>query len=139
MALAESVDVDGPREVGRRLEQMHPLLHEKCVRAQIDELLPFDELFGDQVDLRVDQRLASGDGHHRSAALIDRRHGLFDRHPLLQDVRRVLDLSAPGAGQVAGEERFELDEQWELLAPVQPLLEEIRAYPGLLSKRNRHC
>ena len=49
-------------------------------------------------------------------ALLDRRERLVDRHPLLEDVLRVLDLPAERAREVALEERLELDEQRELVA-----------------------
>ena len=79
------------------------------------------------VDLRVHQRLAAGDGHHRRAALLDRGQRLLDRHPLLEDVVRLLDLAAARALQVAREQRLELDEQRELLVSGQLLAHQVGA------------
>ena len=44
VALAHAVEVHDPREVRRRLEQVHLLLHQDPVRAQVDELLALDQL-----------------------------------------------------------------------------------------------
>ncbi len=57
--------------------------------------LPLDQFGDDHVDLRVHQRLAAGDGHHRRARLLARGQGLLDRHPLLEDLVRLLS-SNPG-------------------------------------------
>ena len=115
--LAQAVDVDGEREVGRRLEvELVPALADEFgVRAQVDVLLALDELVDHDVDLRVHQRLTAGDRHHRRAALLDRGDGPLDRHALAQQVVRLLDLAAAVALEVAREQRLELDDQRELL------------------------
>ena len=97
VALAQPVDVDGEGEVRRRLKSNWSscLRSSIGVRAQVDELLALDELADHLVDLRVHQRLAAGDRHHRRAAFLDRRDRLLDRHPLAQHLVRVLDLAAP--------------------------------------------
>jgi hypothetical protein len=82
------------------------------------------------------ERLAAGDRHHRRARLFDRRKRLLDRHPLLEDVLRVLDLPAERAGEVALEERLELDEQRELLDAPQLLLGQVARDPQRLAKRD---
>jgi hypothetical protein len=84
------------------------------------------------------QRLAARDGHHRRAGLQYGTDGLLDRHAALQHVSRVLDLAAAVARQVAGEQRFELDDQRELLVTQQLLLGDVRADPHRLPKWHRH-
>jgi hypothetical protein len=122
----QPVDVDDEGEVGRRLELVQLLGHEQGVGAQEDELLALDELVDDLVDLGVHQRLAAGDGDHRGTALQDRPDRLLDRHPLLEDRVRLLDLAAARALQVAGEQRLELDQERELLIASQLLLHQVR-------------
>ena len=102
-------------------------LQQQRVRAQVDEPLAFDQLVRDHVDLGVDQRLAAGDRHHRRAALLDRADRLLDRHPPAQLVLGVLDLAAARAGQVALEQRLQLDDQRELLAFGQALAHQVRS------------
>ena len=92
----------------------------------------------DHVHLGVHERLAARDRHHRRAALLDRRERLLDRHPLLEDVLRVLDLPAERAGEIALEERLQLDQQRELLVTLDLLLGEITARPELLAERHGH-
>ena len=57
--------------------------------------------------------------------LLDRADRLLDRHALLEQRRGLLDLAAARALEVAGEQRLELDEQRELVAPAQLLLEQV--------------
>ncbi len=123
--LLQAVDVHDPGEVGRRLELVQLLGQQQRVGAEEDELLPLDQLGDDHVDLRVHQRLAAGDGDHRGAALLDGADRLLDRHPLLEDGVRLLDLAAAGALQVAGEQRLELDQERELLIASQLLAHQV--------------
>jgi hypothetical protein len=106
VVLAVAVEMDGEGEVlgGRKLRQA--TLELKRVGAEIDVLLARDEAVDDFDDLRVQQRLAAGDGHHGCAALVDRGETLLGRELLFEDVRRILYLAAAGAGQVAAEERL---------------------------------
>ena len=99
---------------GLGLKLLELLLQQQRVRAQVDELLALDQLGRDHVDLGVDQRLAAGDRDHRRAALLDRADRLLDGHPPAQLVLGVLDLAAARAGEVALEQRLELDDQREL-------------------------
>ena len=125
--LAQAVDVDGEGEVGRRpeVEPVDPLAQQHGVRAQVDEALAGDERVDDLADLGVQERLAAGDRDHRGPALLDRPDRLLDADPSPEDVGGVLDLAAPGAGEVAGEQRLELDDQRELVPPARA-----SAWPG---------
>jgi hypothetical protein len=53
------------------------------------------QLPDDLVDLRVHQRLAAGDRHHRGAALLDRGDRLLHRHPLLEQRGRLAIFPQP--------------------------------------------
>ncbi len=136
--LAQPVDVHGEGEVGRGRELVQLLAHQQRVGAEEHVLAALHQLPDDLVDLRVHQRLAARDRDHRGARLQDRADRLGDRHPLLQHPGRVLDLAAPLAGQVAGEERFQFDDQRELVASLELLLHEVGADPHGLAQRHGH-
>src|SRR5207302_95867 len=76
-------------------------------------------------DLRMHQRLTTGDGDHRRAALFHGGKTLFRREVFLEDVRGILDLAASGAGQVAAEERLQHEDERVALASRKLLLEHI--------------
>jgi hypothetical protein len=138
VALAQAVQVHGPGEVRRRLEAVELALHQDRVRAQIYEPLARNQLAGDLVDLGMDEGLAAGDGDHRRSALLDRPDRLLDAHASAEHVVGMLDLPAAGAGQVALEQRLELDQERELLAPREPLAGQVGAHADALPERNGH-
>src|SRR5437764_644584 len=138
VTLPETVDVDGPREITGGLEPIELPVHEHAVGAEIHVLAPLDERSHHLVDLWVHEGLAAGDRHHRRAALLHGADGIIDGEAPTEDVRRVLDLPASGAGQVAGEERLQLHEERELLPPSEALTRQVGADPCLLTKRDGH-
>src|SRR5262249_25476115 len=58
--------------------------------------------------------------------------------PPPQDVVGVLDLAAPRAGEVALEQRLELDYQRKLLAFREALADQVHPHPCALPHRPRH-
>ncbi len=136
--LAQAVDVDGEREVGRGRELLQLLAHQHRVGAEEDVLLLRHQLADDLVDLRVHQRLAAGDGDHRGARFEHGADGLGHRHALLEDSGRVLDLPAALAGEVAGEQRLQLDNQRELFPLSELLFNEVRRNLDGLTERHGH-
>ena len=106
VTLLQAVDVDREREVraGLEVELVEPLAHQFGVGAEVDVLLALHQLVDHVVDLRVHQRLAARDRDHGGAALLHRGDRPLDRHPLTQQVRGLLDLAAPVALEVAGEQ-----------------------------------
>ena len=125
VVLALAVEMDGEGEVlgGRELRQA--ALEFERVGAEVDVLLARDEAVDDFDDLRMEQRLAAGDGDHGRAALFDGAEALLGRELLFEDVGRILHLAAAGAGQVAAEERLEHEHQRIALVAVEPLLEDV--------------
>src|SRR5579875_144325 len=112
VALAQAVDVDGEGKVGRWLEL---------------------------VELALEQeRLTARNRDDGGTALLDCRHRLLDRHAPAQDVVRMLDLAAARAGEVALEQRLERQHQRILLAPAQPLGEDVPADLEALTQRYAH-
>ena len=96
-----AVHVYGKRQVLARLEQVQLFLQQQGIGAQVDVLLPRHQPLDDLGDLRMQQRLAARNRHHRRAALVHRLEALFRRELLLQNVRRILNLPASRARQVA--------------------------------------
>jgi len=122
----------------RRLEQIELAGHEHAIGAEVHVPAAIDQRPNDLVDLRVHERLASGDRHHRRAALLHGADGVLHGQPATEDVRRVLDLAASGAGQVAGKERLQLHQQGKLLPASQALARQVGADPRLLTHGDRH-
>ena len=69
LLLAVHVDAEGEVLAGR--EQVELFLEQQGVGAEVDVLFAGDQAFDDLLDLRVQQRLAAGDGDHRRAAFVD--------------------------------------------------------------------
>ena len=84
------------------------------------------------------QRLAAGDRHHRRAAFLNRAEALFGRQILFQNVGRVLDLAASGAGQVAAEERLQHQDQRVALASGKLLAQDVAGHRPHLRYRYWH-
>ena len=116
--LALAVQVDGEGEVLARLEQRDLFLEQQRVGAEVDVFLARDQAFDDLVDLRMHQRFAAGDGDHGRAAFVDGFKTFFGRKVFLENVRRILDLAAARAGQVAAEQRLQHQDQRVALASL---------------------
>src|SRR5438874_67505 len=139
--LTEAVHVDAEGEVLRRLEEprLELFLEEERVGAEVDVLLPRDEFRHEPADLRVHERLAARDRHHWRAALVHRGHALLDAQVLLEDLRRVLDLAAPRAGEVAAEEGLEHEDERIARGAPKPLLQDVRRDRPHLGQGNAHA
>ena len=125
VVLALAVEMDGEGEVLGRRELRQAALEFERVGAEVDVLFARDEAVDDLDDLRMQQRLAAGDGDHGRAAFFDGGEALLGRELLLEDVRRILHLAAAGAGQVAAEERLEHEHKRIALVAREPLLEDV--------------
>ncbi len=67
----------------------------------------------------MDQRLATGDADHRRATFLDGVEALLRAKALVENVIRILDLAAAGAGEVAAEEGFKHQNQRIALATAK--------------------
>ena len=135
---AIAVEMDGEGEVLRRREFGQTALEFERVGAKVDVFLARDKAVDDFDDLRMEQGLAAGDGHHGRAALFDRGKALFGRELLLEDVRRILHLAAAGTGQVAAEERLQHQDERIALVAGKALLQYVRGNRPHLRDRNSH-
>ena len=133
-----AVEVDRPGEEGVGLVLVDLLGQQQGVGAEDDELLPLQETLDDLGHVLVQQGLAPGDGHHRSAALVDGLHALSDAQALVQDLVRIVDLATAGAGQVAAEQGLEHQHQGVAFRPSQLLLHDVGADPGRHREWNAH-
>ncbi len=138
VALSQAVHVHDPGEVVRGREAVEAPAQEHGVRAQVDVDLAGHELFDHALDVGVQQRLAAGDRHHGRAALLDGAEHVLDREALAQDLGRVLDLAAARAGQVAGEERLDLDDEGVVLGLLQAVPHEMGTDTDVLAEGNWH-
>src|SRR3954465_2930443 len=121
VTLTKAIQVDGESQVFGRLVVVDVLWQKNRVRAQIDKLLARHDAGDDLRHLFVDERLATGDGHHGGATLINGAQRVLDTHAFLQSLFRVVDLAAPGAGQVALEQRLQHQHQRITLVATQSL------------------
>ena len=138
--LAKPVHVDAEAQKLRRLEQprFQLLLQQNGVGAEVDVLLPFDEGLRQLPDVRVHQRLPPGNAHDRRSALVDGAQALLQRQVLLDDLRRVLDLPAAGAGKVATEERLQHEHQRVPLPALEFLAHNVAGDCIALRQGNGH-
>src|SRR6185312_6390119 len=86
----------------------------------------------------VQQGLAAGYGDDGSAALVHGLEALGRAQALVQDLIRVIDLAATGAGEIAAEQRLEHEHQRVALVADQLLLGDVRADTNLLDDRYGH-
>src|SRR6185503_5649780 len=121
--LAVKVNAEG--QILRRSEKMDLLFQEQRVRTQINVFLAGDEAFDDFPDLRVQQRLATGDRDHRRPAFLYRLKTLFRRELALEDMAGILDLAAAGTSQVAAEQRLQHQDERIPLASGELLPDDI--------------
>ena len=125
MLFALAVEVHAEGQVLTRLEEMNLFFQQQGVGAEIDIFLARHQALDDLTDLRMHERLAAGDRHHGRSAFVNRAKTFFGRKIFLQNVRRVLNLAASGAGQVAAEQRLEHQHERILLAPGKLLPQHI--------------
>ena len=138
MLFPPAIQMHGPGEVRARLEQVHLLFQQQRIGADDDEFLPRDAGFHNLVDFLVQQRLSTGDHHHRRAAFIHRLQAFGDRQALVQNLGGIVDLAAAGAGEVAAEQWLQHQHQRVALAPDQMLLDHIGADTQHLIQWNGH-
>src|SRR5213593_2271276 len=138
---AEPVHVNAEREVLRGLEdaRRQPLLEEERVGAEIDVLLPRDQLAHEPPDLGIHQGLAARDRDDRRPALVHRPQALLDREVLLEDLRRILDLAAARAREVAAEEGLEHEDQRVARTAREPLPDHVARHRPHLRERHTHA
>jgi hypothetical protein len=136
--LLQAVEMDVEGQVWARGEEVQLLLEQERVRAEIDELLALHELLDDLADLLVEERLTAGDRDHGRAAFLGRLHAVRHREAAVQDMVRVIDLTAARAGQVAPEQRLEHEHERVALAAHEALLHNVGADLDLLSNGNTH-
>ncbi len=138
MPLTVTVQVNGEGQVRGWLVIVDALIEQERIAAQVDVLAACNQAAHDLRHLLVQQRLPACDGHHRRAALVGGLQTVLDAEPLPQDVARIIDLSAPGAGQVALKQGLEHEHQGVAFHPTQLLSDHVTGNLILLAKGYAH-
>ena len=87
----------------------------------------------------MNEGFAAGDGYDRRAALVDGIHGLLNADALVEDIVRIVDLAATGAGQIASKQWLEHQHQGIALVTPQLLAQNVHPQADLLLQRNAHA
>ena len=66
-------------------------------------------------------------------ALVNRGEAVFEAEALIEDRRRIIDLSATGAGEIAAEQRLQHEHQRIALGPPDALGQNVGADADLLN------
>ena len=114
------------RLLGRKPGEL--LFQQQAVGAEINVLPPANEAFDERLDFRIDQRLAAADAYDRRAALAGRGQALRERKPLVHRVGVFANPPAAGAGEVAGVQRFEHQNQRKVFFARQPLPQQVAGH-----------
>ena len=117
-----------PLHLPKGVAILERLLEKERIRAEVDVLLAFDQLFDEFRYVGVEQRFSAWNRDHGSAAVIDRLQGVLETHIPLQDVGWILNLAASGTSQVATEQRLQHEYQRIVFLPRDLLLEHIARY-----------
>ena len=120
------------------LKEVEFAFEEKGVGAEIDVFFAGDESLDDFIDLGMDEGFAAGDGNHGGTALVRGRPALFRSEAFAENVIRVLDFAAPGAGEVATEEGLEHENERVAFVSAQFLPENVRGDRPCLANGNWH-
>ena len=114
---------------GRRINRgqviAHFLPHEHAVRADVNDAFLPEQAVHQLFDLRINQRFAAANRDHRRVAF--HRHGqaFFQRHHVLEVGGIFADAAAAGAGEIAGVQRFELQDHGKLGRFAQFVLDDV--------------
>src|SRR5579872_407336 len=114
--LALSIKVNAEGQIFAGPEKMNFLLQQQRIRAQINVFPPRHQPLNNLRNLRMHQRFAARNRNHGRAALLNRAKTLLRRKIFFQNVRRILNLPATRASQIAAEQRLQHEYQWVLLA-----------------------
>src|ERR1019366_8428747 len=114
--LPHAIQVDVEVEALIRREFADPLLDEHAVGAKVNMAVALQDARCQLADLRIHHGFAAADGNHRRAALIHRGQALLERHPLGDGGFVLAYAPAAGAGEVAGVQRLQHQDDGEALA-----------------------
>jgi len=113
-----------PKPFGRQVFA-HLFAHEHRIRADVNDPALIEHALHQRFDLRINQRLAAADRHHRRVAFPGCLQAILQRHQVLDGSRVLADPPAARTSQVAGMQRFELEYRRELLGPANLMLDYV--------------
>ena len=109
----------------RRHPLAHFFAHEHRVGADVDDALLLEQSLHERLDMRINQRFAAADRNHRRVTFLGRAQTILQTHYVLERSRVFANPSAPGAGEIAGVQRFELQHGGEFLRSAQFLPNDV--------------
>ena len=139
MFLARPVEMHRKRQIGGRLEPRQHLLEFERVGAEVEVFAPGHDPRHDFLNLRVEQRFAARNGNHRSTALIHCAEALLGCEVRAENLRGLLNLAAPSAGEIAAKERLQHQHQRIPVVAPHPLRQHMPHNGDHLSDRHTHA
>jgi hypothetical protein len=121
-----------------RIEQVQRFFQLERVGTQVNVFAALHEARHDLADLRVEQRLSAGDGHHRCPAFLGSSEALLRRQMPPQRFHRMLDFATTETRQVTAKQRLEHQHQWVTLDPAHALAKHVAGDGEHLRKWYRH-
>src|SRR5215471_10254499 len=128
VVLTLAIHVHGESQILAGTEQINFFLEQQRVGTQIDVFAALHQPGNDLTNLRMHERLASGNADHGRATFFYSVEALFRSELLLENVSGILDLAASGASQVAAEQWFQHEDKRIALSSSYPLLEDVAGY-----------
>src|ERR1051325_3992491 len=86
----------------------------------------------------VNQWFAASDRNNRSTTFFDRCNAFRRTHPPIENVFRIIDLAASGAGEITPEERLEHQHERIPLDTAETLVQDVSENSEALTQRNAH-
>src|ERR1700733_1169109 len=114
-----AVQMDRKCQVRRRLVFVNVLGEQNRIGAQVDEFLACHDAGDDLRHFLMNQWLAAWNGYDGRATFVHRAQCVFQTHALLENLLGVIDLPAPGAGEIALKQRLEHQNQRVALDAAQ--------------------
>ena len=118
---------------------MQLFLQQQRIGAEVNIFFAGHQAVDDLVNLRMHEGFAARNRNHRGSALIDCFEAVFHGEIFFQDVGRVLNFAASGAGQIATEERLQHEHERVALASGELLAQDVGGHGPHLGYGNCHC
>jgi hypothetical protein len=125
VVLAKAVHVDGKGEVLRGFEARERFFELEGIGAEVDEAFLLDQAGDDLVDLRMEERFATGNRDDGSAAFVGGGPTVLRREISAEYFGGELNFAAAGAGEVAAKQGLEHEDERVALDPAQALPQDV--------------
>ena len=112
----------------------HFFPHEHPVRADIDDAALLKQPGHQLFDMRINERFAAANRDHRRVAFPGGAQAILHAHHVFEAGGVFANAAAPGAGEVAGVKRFELQHQCKTGSALQFMFDDV---PGDLRRQRQ--